>query len=101
MPTAAESLTEVKKYMVTAEHAEKFGRLVIQDISGRMKPVNTFSSELLRKVSKNDTFEGFTSDQILISMNQFPEFWYQIPIVYLKKGNDSIRKIIGVDAEAK
>lgn len=101
MPTAAESLKEIKKYMVSAGHAEKFGRLVVQDINGRMKPVNTFSSELLRKVSKNDKFEGYTSDQVLISMNQFPEFWYQIPIIYLVRGNDSIRKIIGVDKEAK
>lgn len=101
MPTVEQSLKEIRKYMVSAEHAEKFGRLVIQDYSGRMKPVNTFSSELLRKVSKNDTFEGFTSDQVLISMNQFPEFWYQIPIIHLVKGNDSIRKIIGVDKEAK
>jgi cytochrome c-type biogenesis protein CcsB len=101
MPTAAASLNEIKKYMVSAEHAEKFGRLVVQDFGGRMKPVNTFSSELLRKVSKSDTFEGYTSDQVLISMNQFPEFWYQIPIVHLARGNDSIRKIIGVDKEAK
>ena len=101
MPTAEASLKEIKKYIVSAEHAEKFGRLVIQDYSGRMKPVNTFSSELLRKVSKNDTFEGYTSDQVLISMNQFPEFWYQIPIIYLERGNDSIRKIIGVDKKAK
>ena len=101
MPTAEQSLKEIKKYMVSADHAEKFGRLVIQDISGRMKPVNTFSSELLRKVSKNDTFEGFTSDQVLISMNQFPEFWYQIPIIRLERGNDSIRKIIGVDKDVK
>ena len=101
MPTVEQSLKEIRKYMVSAEHAEKFGRLVIQDYNGRMKPVNTFSSELLRKVSKNDTFEGYTSDQVLISMNQFPEFWYQIPIIHLVKGNDSIRKIIGVDKEAK
>lgn len=101
MPTAEQSLKEIKKYMVSAAHAEKFGRLVIQDVGGRMKPVNTFSSELLRKVSKNDTFEGYTSDQVLISMNQFPEFWYQIPIIHLARGNDSIRKIIGVDKETK
>lgn len=101
MPTAAESLKEIKKYMVSAAHAEKFGRLVVQDAKGRMKPVNTFSSELLRKVSKNDTFEGFTSDQVLISMNQFPEFWYQIPLIHLERGNDSIRKIIGVDKDSK
>ena len=101
MPTVEQSLTEIRKYMVSAEHAEKFGRLVIQDISGRMKPVNTFSSELLRKVSKSDTFESYTSDQVLISMNQFPEFWYQIPIIHLVRGNDSIRKIIGVAKDAK
>ena len=101
MPTAEESLKQIKKFVVSAEHAEKFGRLVIQDFSGRMKPINTFSSELLRKVSKNDTFEGMTSDQVLISMNHFPEFWYQIPIIYLKRGNDSIRKIIGVSEDAK
>ena len=101
MPTVEQSLKEIKKYMVSEEHAAKFGRLVIQDISGRMKPVNTFSSELLRKVSKSDKFEGYTSDQVLISMNQFPEFWYQIPIIYLERGNDSIRKIIGVSKEAK
>jgi cytochrome c-type biogenesis protein CcsB len=101
MPTAEEALFQIKKYAVTPEHADKFGHLVIQDISGRMKPINTFSSELLRKVSKSDTYEDLTSDQVLISMNQFPELWYQIPLIYLKPGNDSIRKIIGVDKKTK
>ena len=101
MPTKEQALREIKKYMIDAEEASKFGRLVIQDVGGRMKPVNTFSSELLRKVSKNDTFEGYTSDQVLISMTQFPEYWYQVPIIYLKRGNDSIRKIAGIDKEAK
>ena len=32
----------------TKEHASKFGKIVIQDSGGRMKPANTFSSELLR-----------------------------------------------------
>ena len=34
-------------------------------------------------------------------MTQFPEYWYQIPIIYLKRGNDSIRKIAGIDKDAK
>jgi hypothetical protein len=37
-------------------HARKFGELIIQDSGGRMKPANTFSSELLRKVSSGITF---------------------------------------------
>ena len=37
---------------ISKEHSNKFGQLVIQDAGGRMKSANTFSSELLRKVSK-------------------------------------------------
>jgi cytochrome c-type biogenesis protein CcsB len=100
MPDAAKALEFIKKYNVSQEHADNFGKLVIQD-AGRLIPVNTFSSKLLRKVSKSDTFEGMDSDQVLLSMTQFPEYWYQIPIIYLKRGNDSIRKIAGIDKDAK
>ncbi len=97
----AKSKEIIEKYKVSEEHAAKFGYTVIQDAGGRMKPINTFSSELLRKVSKSDTYEGMNADQVFISMTQFPRYWYNIPIVYLKRGNDSLRKIVGVDKEAK
>ena len=99
-PSKEEALKLLKEHLVTEEHAAEFGKLVIQD-AGRMKPLNTFSSELLRKVSKSDTYEGINSDQALISMTQFPEYWYNLPIIYLKRGNDSIRKIIGIEKDAK
>jgi len=83
------------------QQAEKFGSLVIQDLGGRMKPANTFSSELLRKVSKSDTYQGLNSDQVLLSILNGPAIWYNIPIIYLKRGNDSIRSITGVDKKAK
>jgi cytochrome c-type biogenesis protein CcsB len=101
VPDASKAIEFVKKYNVSQEQADAFGKIVIQDAGGRMKPINTFSSELLRKVSKNDTFEGMDSDQVLLSMTQFPEYWYTIPIIYLKRGNDSIRKIAGIDKKAK
>jgi len=81
--------------------AAKFGSLIIQDLGGRMKPANTFSSELLRKVSKSDTYNGLNSDQVLLSILNGPAIWYNIPIIYLKRGNDSIRSIAGVDKKAK
>ena len=84
-----------------ASQAEKFGSLVIQDLGGRMKPANTFSSELLRKVSKSDTYKGLNSDQVLLSILNGPAIWYNIPIIYLKRGNDSIRAITGVGEKAK
>jgi cytochrome c-type biogenesis protein CcsB len=89
------------KFKVSEAHAAKFGRLVIQDAGGRMKPVNTFSSELLRKVSHKDTYNGMNSDQVFLSMTQFPTAWYEIPLIYIKSGNDSIRKIIGIEKSAQ
>ncbi|WP_166536141.1 cytochrome c biogenesis protein CcsA [Flavobacterium ichthyis] len=86
--------------MVDAKHAEKFGRLVIQDEKGRMKPVNTFSSELLRKVSKSDHYKGYNSDQVFLSMTQYPQVWFSVPFVYLKKHNDSLHKILGVELKS-
>lgn len=89
------------KYKVPEEQAARFGRLVIQDEGGRMKPINTFSSELLRKVSKSDEYEGMNADQVLLSMKQFPMAWIEVPFIYIKKGNQDIRKIIGLKADEK
>ena len=91
----------IKNYKVDLNHSDKFGELVIQDSGGRMKPVNTFSSELLRKVSKSDSYNGLNSDQVLLSILRNPIAWYSEPIIYIKRGNDSIRSVIGIDKNQK
>src|SRR5690606_35609073 len=40
------------KTTVTQERADLVGAIIVQDINGRLTPINTFSSKLLRKVSK-------------------------------------------------
>lgn len=91
----------IQRYKVSEDHAERFGKLVIQDAGGRMKPVNTFSSELLRKVSHENSYKGLNPDQAFLSMTQFPSAWYQVQMIYMSTGNDSIRKIIGIPADQK
>ncbi|MEZ7515448.1 cytochrome c biogenesis protein CcsA [Flavobacterium frigidarium] len=98
-PTEKQLDSLLNKFQVKKEHAAKFGRLVIQDAGGRMKPINTFSSELLRKVSHSNSYKGMNPDQVFLSMSQYAQFWIEIPLVYLREGNDSIRKIIGVDSK--
>jgi len=97
--TQVDSLIDV--LTVDKKHAEKFGKLVIQDVGGRMKPVNTFSSELIRKVSKSDHYKGMNSDQVFLSMLQYPNLWSEVPIIYLKRGNDSIRHLLEIDEKVK
>ncbi|WP_299117311.1 cytochrome c biogenesis protein CcsA [uncultured Winogradskyella sp.] len=83
-------------------HTDKFAKMVVQDVSGRMMPMHTFASEILRKLSKSDTYEDFDATQVFLSMQESPQLWTNTPVIYLKlKKGDSIRKIIGVDKSQK
>ncbi len=87
--------------------AEKFGRLIIQDLDGRMEPVNTYSSALLRKLSKHDTYKlpgtktKISSDQAMLSMIILPHIWAYAPVIYLKRGDDKLRDILHLPKETK
>ncbi len=82
-------------------HAEKFSKVVIQDAGGRMKPVHTYASELLRKVSKHDTYKEMNATQVFLSIQQNPRLWFQIPIIYIEKDNTKLRDIIGIPHDQK
>ena len=75
------SIETVQKYKVTPEHAEKFGALPIQANNGRMMPINTFSSEILRKLHKADQIGELNSDQFLLSLLAMPDMWMRIPFI--------------------
>ncbi|MGJ8761369.1 MAG: cytochrome c biogenesis protein CcsA [Polaribacter sp.] len=87
--------------LVDVHHAESFNKLVIQDAGGRMKPAHTFASELVRKVSKTETFKGMQPSQVLLSIIENPRLWYEVPIVYLEKGNTHIRKSLSLSKDAE
>ncbi|KQC29291.1 cytochrome c biogenesis protein CcsA [Flagellimonas eckloniae] len=97
LPTQQQVDSIIKSSIVAKEHAEKFSELVIQDSEGRMKPIHTFASEVLRKLSGKSTYNGLTADQVFLSMMMNPGVWYNTEFIALaKKENDSIRKIIDV-----
>ena len=88
--------------ITAASVSERFGHLVIQDADGRMKPVNTYASELLRKLSKKDHYKNYTANQVFLSMQESPQLWYNVPIIYLKtKKADTVRSIIGIPTNQK
>ncbi|MCK0159387.1 cytochrome c biogenesis protein [Allomuricauda sp. F6463D] len=97
LPTKAQIDSVIQATTVAKEHAEKFGNLVIQDAGGRMKPVHTFASELLRKLSGKNKYKDLSPDQVFLSMMLNPGVWYTVDFIHVGKWqNDSIRKVIGV-----
>tara|TARA_R110002049_G_scaffold138799_1_gene299284 strand:- start:17016 stop:20207 length:3192 start_codon:yes stop_codon:yes gene_type:complete len=101
-PNKSQIDSVLKANITPKAHADEFGHLVIQDLGGRMMPVNTYASEMLRKLSKSDTYEGFDANQVFLSIQESQQLWYNVPIIYLaKKKADSIRSLIGVHKEDK
>ena len=98
MPSTAQVDSILQTTLVSEAHAEKFGELVIQDDGGRMKPIHTFSSELLRKLSFKNKYKDMNADQVFLSMMLNPAAWYNTEFIALdRKGkNDSLRSVIGV-----
>ena len=86
---------------INISHSELFSKLIIQDAGGRMKPIHTYASELLRKVSKHDTYKDMNATQVFLSIQQNPRLWFQIPIIYVEKGNTKLRDIVGIPHDQK
>lgn len=90
--------------IIDPDHAEKFGHLVVQDFQGRIKPMNTHTLELLRKIYKKDRYQkggiSISSDQWFISMQVDPGYWADEPLIKVgKKGGDQLLKEAGANAE--
>lgn len=66
-------------------HADKFGQLVMQDHRGRMKPMNTYSSEILRKLSRKSSLYDLQAEQIILGMAAYPKSWYGVPLIKMGK----------------
>jgi len=79
-------------------HADKFGALIIQDSNGRMKPIDTLSTEILHKINRGDSILGLDANQILLSMMLVPEAWRDIKMIRTDK---DVNKAIGLDPKEK
>jgi cytochrome c-type biogenesis protein CcsB len=93
----AQNQASVNPLNINKEHAAKFGQLIVQDQDGRMKPVNTLSSEILRKIYRKDKMDGLNSDQILLGMLSNPSYWETVPMI--KVSDPELKKVIGVSGK--
>lgn len=107
-PTAQFSTPEElgKPLEIDLEHANKFGELLSQDFDGRIKPMNTHTLELLRKIYKKDKFhnkatnETITSEQWFLSMQIDPASWADKAIIKVaSKGGDQLLAETKTDAD--
>ncbi len=83
--------------VVNKQQAEKFGRLVVQSNDGRIKPVYTLSSQILRKMTRKTSFHGLTPDQVFLGMMSHPHLWERVPMI--KIDDHKLAEIVGIQGK--
>ncbi|MFO8236406.1 MAG: c-type cytochrome biogenesis protein CcsB [Bacteroidales bacterium] len=74
--------------------AEEFGDVLVQDQKGRTKPLYTLSHEILRKVSRDNSYRGFSPVQVFLGLYYDFENWKNVPLI--KVNNKEVQKLLGL-----
>lgn len=89
----AQAETPASPMIVPAEKAAAYGKLVVQDLDGRMKPLNTLANEIVRKLNGRSTIRiptgkdnlKLTAEQFLLAVQMDPETFSQLPIIKIDR----------------
>lgn len=64
---------------------EDFSHLWVHGRDGRIEPMSTLSSEILRKLARKSTLNGMSSDEVVLSMHLYPELWRSVQFIKIDK----------------
>jgi cytochrome c-type biogenesis protein CcsB len=74
--------------------SDRFGKVLVQDQKGRTKPLFTLSSDIIRKVTRENRFKGHSSMQVFLGLYLDFEHWKGVPLI--KVTNKDLQKSLGV-----
>jgi cytochrome c-type biogenesis protein CcsB len=88
------SEVSAQKLVPDKKAAEEFGKVLVQDQKGRTKPLFTLSNDILRKVARENKFEGMTSMQVFLGLYLDFNNWKDYPIIRIS--NEDLKNKLGV-----
>ncbi len=77
------------------DHVSEFGKMLVQSAQGRVEPVNTLASEILRKVARKNTWQGMSSTEVFLDMQVNPGKWKDIPVI--KVANSDLKTLLNAN----
>ncbi len=80
-------------------HSDKFAKIIVQDHSGRMKPFDTLSHEIVAKLNRSTSLLNLTPNQVILGMMFKPDAWREIAMI--RTADPEINKLIGIDSKHK
>ncbi|MCF8335494.1 MAG: c-type cytochrome biogenesis protein CcsB [Bacteroidales bacterium] len=85
------------KLEIDKKMANEFGEILVQDQEGRTKPLFTLSNDVLRKVNRNNEYEGLNSMQVFLGMYYDFQNWKDEPLI--KISNKRVRNVLGLNGK--
>ncbi len=76
------------------DSAGELGKILVQDQKGRTKPLSTLSNDILRKVARENRFEGLTPVQVFIGIYLDFDSWKNAPLI--RVGGTDLQKRLGI-----
>lgn len=81
------------KYTIPQEHADSWSELLVQAPSGRIEPLNTYATKLLRKLYRKSSFDNLSAEQVMVGFILYPGHWNDVSII--RQDNKELGKVIG------
>ncbi len=98
LATSASMFASVDKNIGRDAHFKALSSLLIQDeAQGRVEPISTYASDLIRKISKKTSYKKQSSLEVLMGMCTNPEHWQNEPII--KVAHDGLAKELGAEKD--
>ncbi len=85
---------DAQKLVASKDAAEAFGNVLVQDQKGRTKPLFVLSNDILRKVTRENKFEGLTPMQVYLGIYLDFDNWKDVPMI--KISNRDLQKSLGI-----
>jgi cytochrome c-type biogenesis protein CcsB len=99
----AQELNSVVKTVLSFDkaHANHFANsIMMQSVDGRIKPINTITSDIVNKIYKKKTLLGLDHNQIVLGMMTRPAQWRQMKVIHLGK-HKGIKELLEVGESEK
>jgi len=76
---------------------DEFSKVWVQGVDGRIEPISTLTSEVVRKLTHKSTIYGKSPDEVVLSMMTHPEIWRTMPMVLV--GEKMLAQQLGVQGK--
>jgi len=88
---------DAQKLVPDKSVAAEFGKVLVQDQKGRTKPLFTLSNDILRKVTRENEFEGLTSMQVFLGLYFDFNNWKDVPLIRIS--DSEIQSKLGISGK--